>query len=212
MSGTLGDQVDELINECDSLAAFADENYLPFMLSAYKRQRQTLFAVLDQLELVSTTQDTALQKAIHFIRQNQHRRLDQIPIVRWEQGTRIELNVDWIPDKWWPLVVPRVDRGKFVYKVDRRYFELCVSAHLVIALKAGDICVAGGDAYSDYRDQLVSWDDYKREIDSYCEQVGLPSDPKEFVSRAKACLRASPRRQIGHSQPTNRPRSSMGSP
>jgi len=188
MSGTLGDQVDELINECDSLAAFADENYLPFMLSAYKRQRQTLFAVLDQLELVSTTQDTALQKAIHFIRQNQHRRLDQIPIVRWEQGTRIELNVDWIPDKWWPLVVPRVDRGKFVYKVDRRYFELCVFAHLVIALKAGDICVAGGDAYSDYRDQLVSWDDYKREIDSYCEQVGLSSDPKEFVSRAKGLL------------------------
>jgi TnpA family transposase len=188
MSETLGDQVDELIAQCDGLSAFADDNYLPFMLPLYQRQRQTLFAVLDQLELVSTTQDTTLQKAIHFVRQNQHRRLDQIPIVRWEQATRVELNIDWIPDKWWALVVPRVERGKFVYKVDRRYFELCVFAHLAIALKAGDICIVGGEAYSDYRDQLVSWDDYKREIESYCEQVGLSSDPKEFVSRVKALL------------------------
>jgi hypothetical protein len=68
MSETLGDQVDELIAQCDGVSAFADDNYLPFMLPLYKRQRQTLFAVMDQLQLVSTTQDTTLQKAMDFIR------------------------------------------------------------------------------------------------------------------------------------------------
>jgi hypothetical protein len=72
--------------------------------------------------------------------------------------------------------------------VDRRYFELCIFVHLVIALKAGDICVVGSDAYSNYRDQLISWDDYKQGTKTYSEQMGLPSDPKEFVARAKDLL------------------------
>jgi hypothetical protein len=111
MGEALSGHADEIIAECESLSAFADDNYLPFMMPFYKRHRQTLFAVLDQLELVSTTQDTMLQEAIEFIRHNQRRRLERLPIVRWEKGIRRDLNIDWIPDKWWALVVPRIPRG-----------------------------------------------------------------------------------------------------
>jgi len=38
----------------------------------------------------------------------------------------------------------------------------------MIELKSGDLCIAGSERFSDYRDQLVSWDDYQRQITPYC--------------------------------------------
>ena len=65
--------------------------------------------------------------------------------------------------------------------VDRRYLELCVLSCAMVELKSGDLCIAGSEHFSDYRDQLVSWEDYAQQVETYCQQVGIAADPAQFV-------------------------------
>jgi hypothetical protein len=55
-------------------------------------------------------------------------------------------------------------------------------------LKAGDMCIEGSDRFSDYRGQLVSWDDYHDMVDDYAEQVGLTADSDLFVEKLRRWL------------------------
>ena len=73
-------------------------------------------------------------------------------------------------------------------EVSRRYFELCLFTQVVNELKSGDLCIPGSDEYSDYRRQLVSWEDYQRDVASYAEQAGLPVDPKALTAALKSEL------------------------
>jgi hypothetical protein len=61
---------------------------------------------------------------------------------------------------------------------------------VVNELKSGDLCIPGSEEYGDYRDQLVSWDEYRRDIAGYAEQAGVPTDAKSFVAGLKARLAA----------------------
>jgi len=73
-------------------------------------------------------------------------------------------------------------------EVDRRYFEICLFTQVVNELKSGDLCIPGSEEYGDYRDQLVSWEEYNRDVAGYAEQVGVPVDPTAFVVVLKARL------------------------
>jgi hypothetical protein len=53
-------------------------------------------------------------------------------------------------------------------------------------LKSGDLCIEGSDKYSDYREQLISWEQYEQEIAIYGEQVGLPIENQAFVDQIKS--------------------------
>ncbi len=57
-------------------------------------------------------------------------------------------------------------------------------------LKSGDLYVEGGDQYSDYRAQLISWEDYAQQVDSYGTLVELPTDGKAFVKHMRDWLHA----------------------
>ncbi len=71
---------------------------------------------------------------------------------------------------------------------DRRYFELCLFTQVVNELKSGDLCLPGSDDYGDYRDQLVSWEHYHRDVGAYATQAGVSADPATFVAELKAKL------------------------
>lgn len=73
------------------------------------------------------------------------------------------LDISFIPEKWWPLVTGNRtrtscvrERDTPVTQVHRRYFELCVFAETMLALKSGDLCIPGSEQFSDYRQELVS--------------------------------------------------------
>jgi hypothetical protein len=38
-----------------------------------------------------------------------------------------------------------------------------------------------GDKFRDYRQQLIPWDQFKREVSAYGEQTGIPTEAKQFV-------------------------------
>jgi hypothetical protein len=55
-------------------------------------------------------------------------------------------------------------------------------------LKSGDLCIKNSDTYSDYREQLISWEEYEKNISLYGQQVGLPTDKNNFISILKSQL------------------------
>ena len=57
---------------------------------------------------------------------------------------------------------------------------------MVNELKSGDLCIPGSEEYGDYRDQLVSWEEYDRDITGYAEQAGVSTDAAAFVADLKA--------------------------
>lgn len=72
--------------------------------------------------------------------------------------------------------------------MDRRYFEIYLFTQVVNELKSGDLRIPGSEEYGDYRDQLVSWEEYNRDVASYAEQAGVPIDPAAFVTALRARL------------------------
>ena len=81
-------------------------------------------------------------------------------------------------EKWWPLLTGSPARDPPPAEVDRRYFEICLFTQVVNELKSGDLCIPGSEEYGDYRDQLVSWEEYDRDVAGYAEQAGVPADPR----------------------------------
>ncbi len=69
-----------------------------------------------------------------------------------------------------------------VTRVHRRYFELCVFFETMQSLKSGDLCLPGSEQFSDYRQELVSQEEYLQGITVYGEQAGIPVEGKLFVA------------------------------
>jgi TnpA family transposase len=181
MDTLIGTEADTIRAQCEAYLGYAGNNYLPFLWPLFTPHRKTCLDVLEFLQPTSTSADTMLEQAIAFVLRHRRTRAARVSILgeRGEPEGRLELS--WIPEGWWKAVTGRHRRDVPVLTVDRRYLELCVLSCAMIELKSGDLCIAGSERFSDYREQLVSWDAYERQIATYCHQVGLSSDPAQFV-------------------------------
>ena len=65
-------------------------------------------------------------------------------------------------------------------EINRRHFEVCVFTHVMRELKSGDLCIEGSEKYADYREQLISWEEYEQGVEAFCDQAGLPSNRSSF--------------------------------
>jgi hypothetical protein len=72
--------------------------------------------------------------------------------------------------------------------LNRRHFEVCAFYEIMQDLKSGDLCIKGSDKYSDYREQLIPWEEYNCEINAFGEQIGIPVTAEEFVEYFKSIL------------------------
>jgi Tn3 transposase DDE domain len=98
------------------------------------------------------------------------------------------LNLDWISPKWWFLVTNQRTRKTSPARLSRRHFEVCVFSQILWELKSGDLYIEGSDAYADYRQQQISWDEYYRTVGDYGQLVDLPVEGKAFVAHLKQWL------------------------
>ena len=74
-----------------------------------------------------------------------------------------------------------------------RYLELCVISQVANELKSGDLCSPLGDEFRDYRQQLVAWDQFEREVSAYGDQTGIPTEARPFVQSLQEKLIATSR-------------------
>jgi len=179
----------QLLEQCDAHNAVARNSHLLFLPEFYSGRRSVLFAFLQSVDLLSTTQDQALLQAIVFVRDHREARAAHLQIALEPATPRDPassprcLDLSFIPEKWWPLVSGNRDRDAPVTQVHRRYLELCVFSETMQALKSGDLCIPGSEQFSDYRRELVSEEEYGQGVALYGEQAGIPVEEKAFVER-----------------------------
>lgn len=184
---------DGVIERCEAHAALAGGNHLPLLGRFYKGQRAAFIRFLEHAKPISTSQDRSVEHAIGFLLDHRKSRHPKLAVVREEGRGRARaaiglVDLSFVPDKWWPLVTGQKGREPAPHEVDRRYFELCLFTQVVNELKSGDLCLPGSDDYGDYRDQLVSWEEYHRDVGAYAAQAGVSADPAVFVADLKARL------------------------
>ena len=183
MRAVVGNQAEQILRDCEAHAAYADDNHFSLLWHFYKSHRQTLFELLAEIRLATTSQDTAVEEALGFLRSHWTSRRDWLDLDRHEP-----LDLSWVPDKWWKLVTGSSNRHRLPTRVDRRHFEVCLFSQIVAELKSGDLCIEGSDQFADYRRQLVPWAEYERNVAGYGEQVGLPVEGRAFVARLQEHL------------------------
>ncbi|HMV59033.1 MAG TPA: Tn3 family transposase [Nitrospira sp.] len=182
METVLPDQGEAVLQGCEDHMAYAGDNYYSFLWRFYKSHRATLFRVFKSISVTATTQDKTFEEALSFLLQHEHKTSE------WLAMPDPCLDLDWVPGAWWRLVTEQ--RGKYEAPklLNRRHFEVCVFSQLMQELKSGDLCIPGSDRFSDYRDQLISWEDYHRGVAAYGEMVGIPTEGEAFVEHMKARL------------------------
>jgi hypothetical protein len=55
-------------------------------------------------------------------------------------------------------------------------------------LKSADLSIEGSEQFADYREQLISWEEYHQMVGAYGEQVGLPVESAALVSEMRTWL------------------------
>jgi len=88
--------------------------------------------------------------------QHRHSRHPTVSVVQIEKpGTDGErqipqLDLSWVPQKWWSLVSGQRNRTPYPPTIHRRQLEVCVFSHLLLGLKAGDLYIEGSGDFGDY--------------------------------------------------------------
>jgi len=179
--GILGGDTKEISEACETYLGYAGNNYLPFLLRFYRSQRSNLFEFLKMLHPKSTSSDTSLEDAINFLIEYRHCHRKRLNITQNSEVPKT-LDLSWVPPKWWKMVIGSTKRDTHIDSVDRRYFEMCLFSCAMLELKSGDLFIEGSEKYGDYREQLISWEEYHANIENYCKQVGCPTDADVFVT------------------------------
>ena len=131
--------------------------------------------------------------AIRFLIAHRKSRLDRLPIKEEGPGkdsAALSLDLSFVSEPWWPLVVPDTKLKEDPTHVSRRWFELCAITEVMRELKSGDLCIPGSDRYSDFREQFVSEEECLQNLASYAERSGVPTEPKDFVASLRGKLEA----------------------
>jgi hypothetical protein len=87
-------------------------------------------------------------------------------------------------------------------QVNRHYFELCVLSQLALELKSGDLFVPGSDQFADYREQLISWEEYDTQVVDYAAMMKLQTEPLAFTAKLAEQL-STQAKQVDQSFPEN---------
>jgi TnpA family transposase len=196
----LGDRSEEVLQHCDAHQAYAGNNYYPFLWRFYLSHRATLFRLLRVLPLESTSQDTSLIDAHRFVLEHEATRSEWLTLTDDEQiddrvrRSSAPLDLSWVPEGWWRVVTGESRRELPPTRLNRRHFEICVFSQLMWDLKSGDLCIIGSEKFADYREQLVSWDEYEQMVPAYGAQVGLPTDRAAFTASTRRWLEEIARR------------------
>lgn len=103
-----------LLQQCQEIAAYNSDNYLPIVWHFYSRYRKVLFRLVRSLDIRSTTQDESLITALKFVLSYEHRRSKWLPF---------EIDVSFVSDRWRRLIVER--RGNRDMLV-RPHLEVCI--------------------------------------------------------------------------------------
>jgi len=165
-----------LVEHCETVGSWHDNNYLPLLWAIHKPHRAAIFRLLELMDIRSASQDETLIRAWRVVVGFRKARGDDLPEA---------VDLSFLSDRWRTFVL-RKRNG--ISTIDRRRLEVCMMIHIAHALECGDVFIIGSDDFSDYREQLLPWEDCRAKLDSYCQAVGLPATAEEFVAVLRSRL------------------------
>lgn len=162
-----------LLNDCEELTAYHNNNYYPLLTKYFKSHRSVLFEIIRLLPIKSSSKNNSLIKAIEYLLSCENKKSDFI-----------DSNVDlsFINEKWRKFVITKKDATEVFI---RKNFEICVFSYISYEFKTGDLCSELSQEYADYKNQLLTWDECRLMLDDYCSEMNLPNNPKDFIQTLK---------------------------
>ena len=165
-----------LHDDCAAISAYSGDNYFPLLWRFYRSHRSTLFRMLRLLTMTSTTEDKSLMQALDVLQKHEHRK-----------SVLIDDTVDFsfTNERWKRTVQVKTEDGE---RINRQHFEVCVFSALATEIKSGDVAIRGSEAYADYREQLLSWEECEPLVEDYCQQLGFANNTQAFVNNLREVL------------------------
>lgn len=168
--------VDNLKELHEKVSAYHQNNYLTLLWPIHARHRAALFQLLDLIQIISTTQDNHLLKALDFVKKYRQSHRKYLPF---------EIDLSFSSQRWLQFIQKR-KKGETL--LDRRALEVCVFHYLAHSLQCGDTFVVGSEKYADYRAQLLPWEECETRLNKYCDAVKLPANSQDFVIKLQERL------------------------
>ncbi len=165
-----------LQDDCAAINAFSGDNYFPLLWRFYRSHRPTLFRMVHLLTMTSTSEDRSLMQALNVLLDHEHRK------VAWIDDA---VDFSFTNERWKRTVLVKTDSGE---RISRQHFEVCVFSALAAEIRSGDVSIQGSEAYADYREQLLPWEECEPLVVDYCQQLGFPDEPQAFVSTLREWL------------------------
>lgn len=169
-------------------AEHGGKNARRFMWHFFKHRRAELLRILGKLKPVSTSQDASFERSLAFMLGLRQRHGEWVELKPGRENEFSLADLEWMPDPWRKLVIGASQPGTHPTRLNRRQFEVCVCAQTVRELKSGDLCVVGGDEYSDFRDEWLPMGECEKTRADYGEKVGLPVEGRAFVRQVRTML------------------------
>lgn len=165
-----------LHDDCVAINAFSGDNYFPLLWRYYRSHRSKLFRMLRLLIMTSTTEDKSLMQALDVLMKHEHRK-----------SLLIDDTVDFsfTNERWKRTVQVKTEDSE---RINRQHFEVCVFSALATEIKSGDVAIRGSEAYADYREQLLSWEECEPLVEDYCQQLGFANNAQAFVNNLRDVL------------------------
>jgi TnpA family transposase len=165
----------QLTNKCDDILASHGNEYRIYLTDMIQKRRSLLFKILKALQLNSPTQDDKLILAMQYLLNNANRRAEFITE---------DIDLSFTTSFWKKKIMGGVDKAQ----VKRRSLESCVFECISKGLNSGDLYVKGAINYSDYRAELMSWEDCQEHLETFCSDVGIANNAKDMMSHLKKNL------------------------
>jgi len=126
---------------------------------------EPIFQLLENLNIFSSTNDKSIESGLKFIKHYRHSHKEWIDL----DNNPIQPDLGLLSDAWFKAVTGlKKEKNLAIKKIHRRYYEVAVCDVLMGDLNCGDAYVEGAFIFDDQNKQLITWEQFDAEVDSFC--------------------------------------------
>jgi TnpA family transposase len=173
--------IESMMKKCEDRKIYSNKNCYPFTLRLYKNKRSGIFDLLEQLELKTTYTDNSLIEAANTIVSNRHYAKKHIFL--GDNKNDYPINLTLLPDKLKKIAINKVNNT-----IHKHYYELGIITNILDEINCGDIYINGAYDFNDANLSLVSWKNFNKHLELFCNITQHPKDKAQFVELVKSKL------------------------
>lgn len=163
------------------VTAFHGNSWVSLVDKYWRRDRSSMYRFVEAIELEATSADRAILDAIQYAVACRDLNRDLISN-RHGDGREVDLS---FMSQAWQLIVRDSDNPGLL---NRRHFEAATFVCLAEDLRTGNVAVVGSDAYANWADRLLSWEDCEPLLAEFCDEAGIPGSAEGFVEQLQQAL------------------------